>query len=123
MDIFYSEEFKKLKSEGACVQRPLWASTGTKNPAYSETKYITELIAKETVNTTPENTMEAFMAKGSFEEALTGDTSEAEKTIGRLAGAGIDMDKICESLLAEGVKAFVMSFESLLESIQEKAGA
>ncbi len=120
LDIFHSEEFEKLKARGANIQRPLWGSTSTKNPSYSEIKYIAELIAKDTVNTTPEKTLEAFMEKGSIEEALTSETADAGEVRRHLADAGVNIDEICERLLCEGVKAFVESFDSLLESIEEK---
>jgi transaldolase len=119
-DIFTSGEFKKLQGIGANPQRALWASTSTKNPAYSDIKYVTELIAKETVNTVPPDTFDAFLDHGEAVEALTGETAEAQKTLKQLKDLGIDVDSICEKLLEDGVVAFERSFDSLLQSIEEK---
>ena len=99
----------------------LWASTSTKNPAYSDIKYVTELIGKDTVNTLPEKTLQAFLDHGVAEEGLTLDTRDAEFTIGSLRNFGIDIDSVCRSLLEDGVFSFEKSFDALLDSIQAKA--
>ncbi len=120
-EIFSSAGFKTLEKGGAHPQRVLWASTSTKNPAYSDTKYVTELIAKDTVNTVPPNTFDAFLDHGVVKEALTGEAREAQNILFRMKELGIDVDAICEKLLRDGVAAFEKSFDSLLDSIKEKS--
>lgn len=120
LDLFSDEEFKQLAAKGAHVQRVLWGSTGTKNPAYSDIKYVQELIAKNTVNTMPEATFHAFLDHGVAKEALTQDVSGAQSVIDGLRKSGIDCDAVCEKLLKEGVIAFEKSFDSLLGSIEKK---
>lgn len=116
-----SDRFLDLMSKGARLQRVLWGSTSTKNPEYSDIKYITELIGKNTVNTVPSKTLDAFLDHGTVEEALTGESSEAKSIIDNLDGCGVSVDEVCARLLQEGVDAFVDSFESLLSSIESKA--
>jgi transaldolase len=123
IDIFSGEEFKKLQKQGANIQKLLWGSTSTKNPAYSDIKYVTELIGKGTVNTIPEKTLNAFLDHGIVREALTGDIQEAQKIIHDLKGFDIDINDVCRKLLEDGVIAFEKSFDSLLRSIEEKAKA
>lgn len=120
LDIFHSDEFKRLKDKGAHTQRVLWGSTSTKNPAYSDIKYVTELIGKDTVNTMPEATFEAFLDHGQIKEALTSDIKDANELIRRLKENGIDINLVCDQLLKDGVTAFEKSFESLLNSLNEK---
>ncbi len=122
LEIFSSAEFMQLHHKGAQYQRLLWGSTGAKNPAYSDIKYITGLIGKNTVNTMPEQTLEAFLDHGEVKEALTSDeVSNAQQVINELRSLGIDMDEVCAQLLNDGVIAFEKSFDSLLASIEEKA--
>lgn len=121
MKIFNSTDFKRLKERGANAQRVLWASTSTKNPAYSDIKYVTELIGKNTVNTLPENTFNAFLDHGIIEEALGQDASGAERVLGTLKDSSIDIKEICNKLLKDGVVAFEKSYDLLLNSIEEKA--
>ncbi len=121
LNIFYGEEFKKLQGKGANIQRVLWGSTSTKNPAYSDIKYLTELIAKNTVNTVPENTLNAFLDHGIINEALTADTTEYQKVIDELKDLRVDINDVCRKLLEDGVTAFDKAFDSLLTSIEEKA--
>jgi len=123
LEIFSSDEFKQLRDKGAHLQRVLWGSTSTKNPAYSDIKYVSELIAKNTVNTMPEQTFNAFLDHGKVEEALTSDASEAQKIISALKNLGIDINDVCARLLEEGVVAFEKSFDSLLNSIEKKKNA
>jgi len=120
LEAFSSEEFKKLRAGGANKQRPLWASTSTKNPAYSNIKYVEELIARNTVNTLPDATFEAVLNHGAVKEALTSDASAAEDTILDLVKAGIDINEVCNKLLSDGVDAFEKSFLSLLSSLEQK---
>lgn len=121
IEIFSSDEFKELKEKGANAQRALWASTSTKDPAYSDIKYVTELIGKGTVNTLPQNTFDAFLDHGIIKEALGADTTKRAAIIKDLKDAGIDINDVCSKLLENGVTAFEKSFESLLNSIGEKA--
>ncbi len=120
LDIFSSKEFKKLESKGANIQRVLWGSTSTKNPAYSDIKYVTELIGKNSVNTVPLSTFEAFLDHGQVKEALSDDASWAEDVVLALREIGIDINEVCTKLLREGVIAFENSFISLLQTIGSK---
>ena len=117
--IFAAEEFRGL---GANVQRPLWGSTSTKNPAYSDIKYVEELIARDTVNTMPETTFSAFLDHGRVAEALTPDASKSEAILAELATLGISIDDVCDRLLEDGVRAFDRSLDDLLQTIEKKAG-
>lgn len=121
LNIFYGEEFKKLQEKGANIQRVLWGSTSTKNPSYSDIKYMTELMAKNTVNTVPEHTLNAFLEHGTIKEALTADAIEYHEVIDELKDLGIDINDVCKKLLLDGVTAFEKAFDSLLTSIEEKA--
>src|ERR1700712_4095513 len=113
------ERFAALKSDGARVQRPLWASTGVKNTDYSDTLYVTELVAPHTVNTMPEKTLDAVADHG----AVTGDTvsgtgSEAQQLFDKLEAVGIDLDDVFIVLENEGVQKFEESWSELLEETQ-----
>jgi transaldolase len=119
-EIFSGDEFKGNEKRGASVQRVLWGSTGTKNPAYSDIKYMTELIARDTVNTVPENTLEAFLDHGTVHETITADAKEAQGIIDALQRLGIDINAVCAQLLEDGVVAFEQSFDSLLNAIEKK---
>lgn len=120
--IFETDEFRALDEKGAAIQRPLWASTGTKNPAYSDIKYVEELIARDTVNTTPEKTFEAFLDHGRVAEALTADASRSREALAALASLGLSIDAVCDRLLEDGVRAFDRSLDDLLATIDKKAG-
>ena len=120
--IFSGEEFQPMKDKGANIQRVLWGSTGTKDPGYSDIKYVTELIGKQTVNTLPDKTLDLFIDHGSVKESLTGDAGEAKDILDSLNGLGIDTEKICLKLLEDGVVSFQKSFESLLGAIEKKKG-
>lgn len=121
LKISSSGEFKQLEKRGVNVQRVLWGSTSTKNPAYSDIKYVTDLIGRDTVNTLPENALEAFLDHGEVKEALTSDVSNAENIISNLKKFKIDVDEVCAKLLEDGVVAFEKSFDSLLETIARKS--
>ena len=120
-ELFSGKTFKALAQKKCQVQRVLWGSTSTKNPAYSDIKYVTELIAPNTVNTMPENTLNAFLDHGEAKEGLQGNTKEAEAIFKELKTFGIDINDVCLNLLKEGVVAFEKSFDSLLEAIEKKA--
>jgi len=120
LEIFSSDEFKRLKENGANLQRVLWASTSTKNPEYSDIKYVTELIGKNTVNTLPDATLDAFLDHGIIEEALTSDITEAQNIMDTLRTFGIDIDDVCTKLLQDGIASFEKAFDTLLSSIEKK---
>ena len=118
-EIFYSERFEKLKKKGANMQRPLWASTSSKDPAYSKVKYVEELIGSETVNTMPEETVKTFLQSGNIKVVVEENLEDAKKIIKSLNEEGININLVCKKLQAEGVKKFVESFELLLDSISK----
>lgn len=118
---FLPEAFPELAARGARAQRVLWASTSTKNPAYSDVKYVEELIGPDTVNTMPLATLQAFEDHG----RVSGDTAlegweEAKADLATLARLGIDLERILEQLQVEGVAAFVCSYDALLAALEGK---
>lgn len=120
---FSSERFGKLKAKGARVQRPLWASTGTKDPRYSDVLYIEQLIGPDTVNTIPPKTYDAFRDHGTVSRTLDKDVDEAKEVLRRLEAAGISLDDITRRLTADGVKSFADSFTSLIKTIDTRRAA
>jgi len=119
-EIFSRENFKKLERKGAKVQRPLWASTSTKDAAYSDVKYVEELIGPDTVNTVPQVTLDAFRNHGKPRLSLEENMGVVEDVLCRLEGYGIDLEEVCETLQREGVEAFEKSFHNLLSTLKEK---
>lgn len=120
-DDFGSENaFASLKAQGAKVQRPLWASTGTKNALFSDVLYIDTLIGPDTVNTMAPATLTAFLDHGTAALTLESDQAAAKETIERLQVVGIDINQVTAQLLDEGVKAFADSFDKLLDNIRGK---
>jgi len=119
-EIFSQERFKDLEKRGARVQRPLWASTSTKNPAYSDVKYVEELIGPDTVNTVPQVTLDAFRDHGKPRLSLEENLVIVDDFLSRLERAGVDLEQVCETLQREGVDAFEKSFDNLLSTLQEK---
>ena len=119
-EIFSSERWKKLATATARVQRPLWASTSSKNPAYPDTLYVDNLIGPDTVNTLPPATLEDFLDHGKVAATVETDVDGARRRIAELAELGIDLDAITNKVLDEGVAAFAKSFEGLIASIAEK---
>ena len=117
---FAGRRWENLKVKGARVQRPLWASTSTKNPAYPDTIYVDNLIGPETVNTVPPQTLEAIRDHGKVEVTLTRDLDKAQDTITQLEAQGISMDVVTQELEDEGVKSFADSFTQLLATIDER---
>jgi transaldolase len=113
--------FRAMEEKGANLQRVLWGSTSTKNPLYSDIKYVTELIAPQTVNTLPEKTLNAFLDHGSLQEALTYPAVDSPNLFAQLKNLGIDVDSVCRDLLRDGVAAFEEAFRALLASIEKKA--
>ena len=118
---FGNERFNRLSEKGASVQRPLWASTSTKNPEYSDVMYVEPLIGSHTVNTMPESTLMTFLEHGLAAETLDQGLDEAEVALESLQEAGISMEQVTAKLLADGVKAFADSYDKVLENIEEKA--
>ncbi len=114
------ERWQRLAAQGARVQRPLWASTSTKNPAYPDTLYVDALIGPHTVNTVPPETLVAFRDHGTVALTLEQGVDEAHAHLAHLAQWGIDLAAITQKLLADGVIAFARSFDSLLASIEAK---
>jgi transaldolase/glucose-6-phosphate isomerase len=123
--IFSGERWERLAAAGARVQRPLWASTSTKNPAYRDVLYVEELVGPDTVNTIPQSTIDAFRDHGVVRpEAVTEGVEDARETLAGLAELGIDLDEVTATLLDEGLAAFDRDFAALLETIDTKlAGA
>jgi len=120
-NLFSGDEFAKLFDYKANEQRVLWGSTSTKNPEYSDIKYVTELIVKPTVNTIPEKTLLAFMDHGQAKEAFNDEAADAREIIESLRSSGINVDRICAQLLKDGVSAFEDAFEELMASVERKA--
>jgi len=120
-NFFGGDEFKALAAKGAHVQRVLWASTGTKDPKYSDLKYVTGLVADPTVNTMPDKTLEAYLDHGAAKAAMPGDVALAQRNIEQLRALGIDANVVCLKLLEEGLAAFEKSFEELMTSIEDKS--
>jgi transaldolase len=119
-EIFGGERFAALKAAGARPQRPLWASTGTKNPAYPDTLYVDTLVGPDTVNTMPGKTMAAFLDHGSTERSVDKDLAGARKHMADLAKVGISIDAVTQQLENEGIDSFTKSFDSLLSGVEAK---
>ena len=123
-EIFYGDRFADLRDHGALVQRPLWASTSTKNPDYSDVLYVEELIGPDTVNTIPPHTLDAFRDHGTVRgNTVEEDVERAEQILTELADLGIDLDAVTETLQEEGIEKFAQPFDDLLATIEEKRQA
>jgi len=118
--IFAGERWEALRGKGAQVQRVLWASTGTKNPRYSDVLYIEELIGPQTVNTMPPETLNAFRDHGRPRASLESDIEGAQATLAELEKVGISLDKVTQDLLEDGVKKFVEPFTKLLKAVERR---
>ncbi len=118
--VFSGGRWEKLVARGAHIQRCLWASTSTKNPAYSDVLYVDELIGPDTVNTMPEETILAFQDHGTVADTLEQGIDEARKLFDDLREAGVDYDDVSETLEREGVQKFSDSFDELLDGIRAK---
>jgi transaldolase len=112
--------YGKLKTLGAKRQRVLWASTSTKNPAFSDTKYVEEMIGPLTINTVPPKTLVAFLDHGVVEQTIDQDFEAARNVMAGLSGLGIDLDQATQELETEGVKSFADAYTSLLDSLQKR---
>jgi transaldolase len=113
--------WKALEQKGARIQRPLWASTSTKNPAYSDLAYVDSLIGPHTVNTMPDQTIAAFLDHGTVKRTVDVDSDEARRTLERLAEVGVDMAGVSRTLEDEGVASFIKSFDEVMQVLTDKA--
>jgi transaldolase/transaldolase/glucose-6-phosphate isomerase len=118
--VFSTERWKALEAKGGKPQRLLWASTGSKNPAFKDTKYVEALIGPDTVDTVPLETIDAFRDHGIAADTLMLGLDQATETLGRLKSLGIDLDKITQDLEDEGIEKFNKPFEKLLKAIEDQ---
>jgi transaldolase len=118
-----SRRWQQLAEQGARVQRPLWASTSTKNPAYRDVRYVEELIGPDTVNTLPPATLEAFKDHGEVRRTVDADVPTARAVVAELDRLGVSLDDITRVLLVEGLASFAKSFDSLLAGLEQKTRA
>jgi len=121
--VFAGERWEALRAKGASAQRCLWASTSTKNPDYRDVVYVEELIGRDTVNTMPRETVEAFEDHGEVRNSLEEDVDGARHTLEQFAAAGIDYDDVVETLEREGVEKFAKSFKELFADVEDKRDA
>ena len=120
-EFFYSPRWSHLEERGARIQRVLYGSTGTKNPAYSDVMYVENLIGPNTIDTVPRETLAAFMDHGRVALTQEKNLDEARAQLGQLAKLGIDLDEIGKQLLDEGIQKFIEPYDSLLKRIAEKS--
>lgn len=121
LDAFSGPRWEALAARGARVQRPLWASTSTKNPSFPDTLYVDTLIGPDTVNTLPDATIEAFLDHGTVARTIDADPDAARQVLAELTAIGIDLADVARVLEDEGVAAFEKSFDELLETLDQKA--
>ena len=122
-DAFSGPRWDALAAQGAHVQRPLWASTSTKNPAYSKTLYVDTLIGPDTVNTLPEGTLDEFETSGTLARTIDDGVDAAAQVFDDLARVGVDLDDVAHTLEDEGVAAFAKAFDELRTNLETKATA
>jgi len=118
---FSGSQFAALRAAGARVQRPLWASTSTKDPSYPDLLYVDGLIGAETVNTMPAATVEAFLDHGTVADTLDQDPVSSRSVLDKLASIGVDLHDVTEVLEAQGLASFAKSFDELIDSLRDKA--
>jgi len=118
--VFSGERFKSLREKGASVQRPLWASTSTKNPAYPDTLYVDTLIGRDTVNTVPPNTLAAFLDHGQVEVTIADGLEDAQRAFADLEELGLSLAKATQELEDEGVEKFSVAYASLLKTVEAR---
>jgi len=123
LERFRGPRWDALAAKGACLQRPLWASTSTKNPEYADLMYVDELIGSDTVNTMPDQTVQAFVDHGTVARTVDHNVDKARRTMDRLKAVGIDIDDVTKTLEEEGVASFCKSFDELLQALTDKAAA
>jgi transaldolase len=121
-ELFQGPRWEPLASCGAHLQKPLWASTSTKNPKYPDTLYVDDLIGPDTVNTLPPATLTAWKDHGRLTPAVTEGVDEAKQQLAQLAELGIDLDAIAKRLTEDGIALFAKSFDTLVASIAAKRG-
>jgi transaldolase len=119
--VFHGERFAAMKAKGAQVQRPLWASTSTKNPAYPDVYYAEALIGPETVDTLPPATIDAFRDHGRARVTIEDDIDKERDVLTRLEEVGISLDQVTAHVLADGIRLFVEPFDKLLKTIATRA--
>ncbi|MHB1132756.1 MAG: transaldolase [Chloroflexota bacterium] len=122
-ELFGGAEFAQLAGQGARPQRPLWASTSTKNPAYGDLKYVEALIGPQTINTLPPETLVAYRDHGRPQASLERDLDEARAVLARLPEVGVDLDQATSQLEREGAQKFVASYDTLLAALEERCTA
>lgn len=115
--LFHGQPFIDLRRHGARIQRPLWASTGTKDAAYSDVRYVEDLVAPDTVTTVPPGTLDAFRDHGSVPASITADAQQDDATLRAASGLGLDLRAITERLQSDGLAAFAQSYEQLLNAL------
>jgi transaldolase len=121
-ELFHGERFTALKAKGAKVQRPLWASTSTKNPAYDDLMYVVNVVGPDTVNTMPPNTLDALLDHGAITaDTIHVDVAGCQTLVDELEADGISLHDVTEQLVVEGVKSFAKSFEDMLAAITGKS--
>lgn len=118
-EVFGSDRFKALAAKGANQQRPLWASTGTKDPSLPDTLYVTNLVADGVVNTMPEKTMDAFADHGEVGESIVGRAAEGRAVLDEVTAAGVDLADVFEVLEDEGVEKFIVSWNELVTTVEK----
>lgn len=117
---FYGPEFSRLKGKGARIQRLLFGSTSTKNPLYSDLKYVEEIIGEGTINTLPHVTLEAFRDHGKARSTLGEGLDEAKQVLAKLKSYGISIEEVCQTIQDDGVQAFINSYDKLIKSLEDK---
>lgn len=122
-ETYSGERWETLAQAGGRVQKPLWASTSTKDEAYSDVKYVESLIGPQTVNTVPDQTLDAFRDHGRAAVTVEDDLPEQRQVLERLAAVGISLDEVTDELVAEGIKKFVEPFDALIQALEEKREA
>jgi transaldolase len=120
-ECFAGPRWEALAANGAQLQRPLWASTSTKNPAYRDVLYVEQLIGPDTVNTMPPATLDAFRDHGVMARTVDSDVNSAERVISDLAAAGISISSVTDQLLTDGLSSFQKSFDTLISGLEAKA--
>ena len=120
MQQFSGERWQALADRGARIQRPLWASTSTKDPSFPDTKYVDELIGPDSVNTLPDKTLTAFLDHGTVARTIDLDVAAAAKVLEDLATVGVDLGQIAADLEASGVASFAASFDDLLQTLERR---
>jgi len=118
-----SPRWRNLAEKGASVQRPLWASTSTKNPAYRDVMYVEQLIGPDSVNTMPPQTIEAFRDHGVVKRTVDVGVDEAQQVIETLGREGVSIDSVTDKLLVDGIASFQKSFDELIAGLQKKTKA